>query len=86
MNAQWIDLGWVEIRHGSVSKLPFADACSISSRPWKHTSGGGTSPVTCAKSSRVLKPGGTLIVIAEIYKGVNPWLESLRKNSPHKQA
>jgi ubiquinone/menaquinone biosynthesis C-methylase UbiE len=27
--------------------------------------------VTCAKSFRVLKPGGTLILIAEIYKGAN---------------
>jgi len=69
-NAQWIDLGRVEVRHGSVSKLPFADGMfdvvtAVETHFWWADLPGDMREVL-----RVLKPGGTLIVIAEIYKGM----------------
>ena len=69
-NAQWIDLGRVEIRHGSVSQLPFADGMfnlvtAVETHFWWADLPGDMREVL-----RILKPGGTLIVIAEIYKGM----------------
>jgi ubiquinone/menaquinone biosynthesis C-methylase UbiE len=69
-NAQWIDLGRVEVRHGSVSQLPFADGMfdlvtAVETHFWWADLPGDVREVL-----RVLKPGGTLIVIAEIYKGM----------------
>ena len=70
-NAQWIDLGRVEIRHGSVSQLPFPDGMfdivtAVETHFWWPNLPGDMREVF-----RVLKPGGTLICIAEIYKGAN---------------
>ena len=70
-NARWIDLGRVEVRHGSVSKLPFPDAIfdlvtTVETHFWWPNLPGDMREVF-----RVLKPGGTLIFIAEIYKGAN---------------
>jgi ubiquinone/menaquinone biosynthesis C-methylase UbiE len=70
-NAQWIDLGRVEIRYGSVSQLPFPDSAfdlftAVETHFWWTNLPGDMREVF-----RVLKPGGTLIVIAEIYKGAN---------------
>jgi ubiquinone/menaquinone biosynthesis C-methylase UbiE len=69
-NAQWIDLGCVEVRHGSVSQLPFADGMfnlvtAVETHFWW-----ADLPGDMREILRVLKPGGTLIVIAEIYKGM----------------
>jgi ubiquinone/menaquinone biosynthesis C-methylase UbiE len=69
-NAQWIDLGRVEIRHSAVSQLPFADGIfdlvtAVETHFWWADLPGGMREVL-----RVLKPGGTLIVIAEAYKGM----------------
>ncbi len=69
-NAQWIDLGRVEIRHGSVSQLPFANGIfdlvtAVETHFWWADLPGDMREVL-----RVLKPGGTLIVIAEAYKGM----------------
>jgi ubiquinone/menaquinone biosynthesis C-methylase UbiE len=69
-NARWIDLGRVEVRHGSVSQLPFADGMfnlvtAVETHFWWADLPGDMREVL-----RVLKPGGTLIVIAEIYKGM----------------
>jgi ubiquinone/menaquinone biosynthesis C-methylase UbiE len=66
-NAQWIDLGRVEVRHGSVSQLPFPDSMfnlvtTVETHFWWADLPG--------EVLRVLKPGGTLVVIAEIYKGM----------------
>jgi ubiquinone/menaquinone biosynthesis C-methylase UbiE len=68
-NAQWIDLGRVEIRHGSVSQLPFPDnmfdlATAVETHFWW-----ADLPGDMREVFRVLKPGGTLILIAEVYKG-----------------
>jgi ubiquinone/menaquinone biosynthesis C-methylase UbiE len=70
-NAQWIDLGRVEIRHGSVSRLPFPDdmfdlVTAVETHFWWPNLPGDMREVL-----RVLKPGGTLILIAEIYRGAN---------------
>jgi ubiquinone/menaquinone biosynthesis C-methylase UbiE len=69
-NAQWIDLGRVEVRHGSVPQLPFADGMfnlvtAVETHFWW-----ADLPADMREVLRVLKPGGTLIVIAEIYKGM----------------
>jgi ubiquinone/menaquinone biosynthesis C-methylase UbiE len=69
-NAQWIDLGRVEIRQGTVSELPFADGIfnlitAVETHFWW-----ADLPNDMREVLRVLKPGGTLIVIAEIYKGM----------------
>jgi ubiquinone/menaquinone biosynthesis C-methylase UbiE len=71
MNAQGIELGRVEVRHGSVSQLPFADGMfdlvtGVETHFWWPNLTGDMREVF-----RVVKPGGTLIVIAEVYKGAN---------------
>src|SRR5258708_14078493 len=70
-NAQWIDRGRVEVRHGSVSQLPFPDGMfdlvtAVETHFWWPNLPGDMREVF-----RVLKPGGALILIAEIYKGAN---------------
>ena len=68
-NARWIDLGRVEIRNGSVSQLPFPDGMfdlvtAVETHFWWPNLPGDMREVF-----RVAKPGGTLILIAEVYKG-----------------
>jgi len=68
-NRQSIAAGRVEIRHGSVSQLPFPDdmfdvIAAVETHFWWSDLPGGMREIL-----RVLKPGGKLIVIAEIYKG-----------------
>jgi ubiquinone/menaquinone biosynthesis C-methylase UbiE len=70
-NARWMDLGRVEIRHGSVSQLPFPDGMfdlvtAVETHFWWPNLPGDMREVF-----RVMKPGGTLVLIAEIYKGAN---------------
>jgi ubiquinone/menaquinone biosynthesis C-methylase UbiE len=70
-NAQYVDLGRVEILHGSVSQLQFQDnrfdlVTAVESHFWWPNLSTDMREVF-----RVLKPGGALIFIAEIYKGVN---------------
>jgi len=70
-NARWIDLGRVEIRQGSVSQLPFPDGMfdlvtAVETHFWWPNLPGDMREVF-----RVMKPGGTLVLIAEIYKGAN---------------
>jgi ubiquinone/menaquinone biosynthesis C-methylase UbiE len=68
-NARWIELGRVEIQHGSVSQLPFPDGMfdlvtAVETHFWWPNLPGDMREVF-----RVLKHGGTLILIAEVYKG-----------------
>ena len=68
-NTQWINLGRVEVCHGSVSQLPFPDAMfdlvtAVETHFWWPDLPGDMREVF-----RVTKPGGTFIVIAEVYKG-----------------
>jgi ubiquinone/menaquinone biosynthesis C-methylase UbiE len=71
VNRRWVDLGRVEIREASVSQMPFAAemfdlVTAVETHFWWHDLPGGMREVW-----RVLKPGGTLAVIAEVYKGAN---------------
>jgi len=70
-NARWIDIGRVEIRHGSVSQLPFPDdmfdlVTAVETHFWWPN-----LPADMREVFRVLKPGSKFIIIAEIYKGAN---------------
>ena len=70
-NARRIEMGRVEVRHGSVSQLPFPTAMfalvtAVETHLWWPN-----LPADMREIFRVVKPGGTLILIAEIYKGAN---------------
>jgi ubiquinone/menaquinone biosynthesis C-methylase UbiE len=76
-NARWIEMGRVEIRHGSVSQLPFPDAMfdlvtAVETHFWWPS-----LPTDMREIFRVLKPGGQLVLIAEIYKGANTTVSRL---------
>jgi len=68
-NQQWIEMGRVDIRQGPVSHLPFSDqtfdfVTAVETHyywPDLHAD--------MREVLRVLKPGGTLLIIAEAYKG-----------------
>jgi len=70
-NARWIDVGRVEIRHGSVSQLPFSDdmfdlVTAVETHFWWPN-----LPADMCEIFRVLKPSSKLIIIAEVYRGAN---------------
>jgi ubiquinone/menaquinone biosynthesis C-methylase UbiE len=76
-NANWIAMGRVEVRHGSVSELPFQDATfdlvtAVETHFWW-----SRLPADMREILRVLKSGGQLIVIAEVYKGANTRVSKL---------
>jgi len=69
INREWIDAARVEIREGSVSQLPFAPdvfdlVTAVETHFWWPD-----LPSDMREVLRVLKPGGRLIIIAEIYRG-----------------
>ena len=71
VNQQWIEMGRVEIREGSVSQLPFsADMFDLVTAVETHF-WWPDPPADIREVFRVQKPGGTLVVIAEVYKGAN---------------
>ena len=68
INREWINTGRVEIREGTVSQLPFPEdafdlVTAVETHFWWPDLPAGMREVL-----RVLKPGGTLVIIAEIYK------------------
>jgi ubiquinone/menaquinone biosynthesis C-methylase UbiE len=70
-NRRFMDAGRVEIHEGSVSQLPFADGMfdlvtAVETHFWWPDLPGDMREVF-----RVVKPGGRLVMIAEIYKGAN---------------
>src|SRR6516225_8279697 len=76
-NARWIDMERVEVRHGSVSELPFRDetfdlVTAVETHFWWPN-----LPTDIREIFRVLKPSGKLIVIAEIYKGAHTTVAKL---------
>jgi len=70
-NARWIEMGRAEIRHASVSQLPFPEGMfdlvtGVETHFWWPDLPGDMREIF-----RVVKPRGRLIVIAEIYKGAH---------------
>jgi ubiquinone/menaquinone biosynthesis C-methylase UbiE len=70
-NAHWIAIGRVEIRHASVSQLPFPEGMfdlvtAVETHFWWPN-----LPAGMREICRVMKPGGQLVVIGEVYKGAN---------------
>ena len=70
-NARAIARGQVEIRHASVSQLPFSAGLfdlvtAVETHFWWPDLPGAMREIF-----RVLKPGGQLVIIAEVYKGAN---------------
>jgi SAM-dependent methyltransferase len=68
-NRKWIDMGRVEIQEGSVSQMPFSEnmfdvVTAVESHFWWPD-----LPADMREVLRVLKPGGALLIIAEVYKG-----------------
>ena len=68
-NKEWIDMARVEIREGSVSQLPFSEGMfdlitAVETHFWWPD-----LPSDMREVFRVQKPGGRLVLIAEIYKG-----------------
>ena len=77
INREWIAAGRVEIRDGSVSQLPFAPdvfdlVTAVETHFWWPD-----LPSDMREVLRVLKPGGRLIVIAEIFKGAQTRMAKL---------
>ncbi len=68
-NAKRIDSGRVEILQGSVSQLPFPDGAFDLVTAVETHFFWPNLPADMREVFRVLKPGGTLILIAEVYKG-----------------
>lgn len=76
-NAHWIAMDRVEVQHGSVSQLPFPEGMfdlvtAVETHFWWPD-----LPTDIRKICRVLKPGGWLVVIAEVYKGANTTVAKL---------
>lgn len=70
-NARWIEAGRAEICHASVSQLPFSDCMfdlvtGVETHFWWPNLPGDMREIF-----RVVQRGGTLILIAEVYKGAN---------------
>ena len=68
-NKQWIDIARVEVRDASVSLLPFPESTfdvvtAVETHFWWPA-----LPTDMREVLRVLKPGGRLIIIAEVYRG-----------------
>jgi ubiquinone/menaquinone biosynthesis C-methylase UbiE len=70
-NALEIQKGRVEIRQASVSQLPFADGTFDLVTAVETHFFWPNLPGDMREILRVLKPGGTLLLIAEVYKGSN---------------
>jgi ubiquinone/menaquinone biosynthesis C-methylase UbiE len=76
-NARWIAGGRVEIHKGSVSQLPFPDATfdlvtAVETHFWWPNLPGDMREIF-----RATKPGGAVILIAEVYKGANTTVSRL---------
>lgn len=82
-NAEWIAMGRVDLRLGSVSQLPFADdmfdlVTAVETHFWWSNLQEGMREI-----GRVLKIGGKLVLIAEVYKGASSTMSRLvEKHAP----
>ena len=77
-NAHRIDIGRVEIQQASVSQLPFLNETFDLVTAIETHLFWPDLPNDFRETFRVLKPGGTLLIVAEIYKG-GKHLEGVRK-------
>lgn len=68
-NGDWIQMGRVEIQHGSVSRLPFSDSMFDLVTAVETHFFWPDLPADMSEILRILKTGGTLMILAEIYKG-----------------
>jgi SAM-dependent methyltransferase len=68
-NEKWIKMGRVEIRHGSVSRLPFPDQMFALATAVETHFYWPDLPADMLEVLRVLRPGGTLVIVAEVYRG-----------------
>lgn len=83
MNASAIAAGRVEIQQGSVSKLPFPDGTFDLITAVETHFFWPDLPSDMREVFRVLKPGGSFIVIVEVYKGANKMVDKLaEKHAP----
>jgi len=69
LNAGWIDKGRVEIRQETASELPFTNemfepVTAVGTHFWWPD-----LPVGLREFRRVLKAGGTVLILGEVYKG-----------------
>lgn len=69
LNKRQIESGHVEIRNGSVSQLPFPDRTFDLVTAVETHFFWPDLPADLRELFRVLKPGGRLIIIAEVYRG-----------------
>ncbi|HYX54392.1 MAG TPA: class I SAM-dependent methyltransferase [Candidatus Limnocylindrales bacterium] len=77
VNGKSIDSGRVEVRQASVAQLPFLDnmfdlVTAVETHFWWPDIPAGMREIL-----RVLKPGGTLVIIAEVYKAANAKLRKM---------
>ena len=85
-NAGWIEAGRVETRQASVSQLPFPDnnfdlITAVETHYfWPEL------PADMHEVFRVLKAGGTFILIAEVYKGASTTATKLLEKYPNSPA
>jgi ubiquinone/menaquinone biosynthesis C-methylase UbiE len=76
-NARFIQTGRVEIRHGSVSQMPFLDdSFDLVTAVETHFFWPNLE-ADLGEVRRVLKPGGTLLIVAEAYKGSKTMTEKV---------
>jgi SAM-dependent methyltransferase len=68
-NAKWIQVGRVEVRQAPVSQMPFADNLFDLVTAVETHFFWPNLPADVREILRVMKSGGTLIIIAEIYRG-----------------
>jgi SAM-dependent methyltransferase len=74
-NGAWIEQGHVDIQLGSVSQLPYADATFDLVTAVETHYYWPNLQRDVAGVERVLKPGGTFLIVAETYRGrTNDWL------------
>lgn len=68
-NARLIETGRVEIQQASVSRLPFPDNTFDLITAVETHFFWPDLPANLGEVQRVLKPGGTLLIVAEVYRG-----------------
>ena len=76
-NGRWMEMGRVEIRHASVSQLPFPDGMfdlvtAVETHFWWPDLPGDMREIF-----RVVKPGGKLVLIAEVHKGAKAMVSKI---------